>query len=30
LSFLLYYRQGLSREAMAIERYVKSMREIEK
>jgi uncharacterized membrane protein len=30
LSFLLYYRQGLSREAMAIERYVKALREIEK
>ena len=30
LSFLLYYRQGLSREAMAIERYVKAMREVEK
>ena len=27
LAFLLYFRQGLSKEALAIERYVKAMRE---
>ena len=27
LSLLLYYRQGLSTEALAIERYVKAMHE---
>jgi uncharacterized membrane protein len=30
MSFMLYYRQGLSREASAIERYVKALRQIEK
>jgi uncharacterized membrane protein len=30
MSFMLYYRQGLSREATAIERYVKALRQIEK
>ena len=27
MSFLLYYRQGLSKEALAIDRYVKALRE---
>ncbi len=30
LSFMLYYRQGLSKEALAVERYVKALREEQK